>query len=835
MFLALALLVTAPALPPVIADPRRGPSDWQLVRADEQLPPPGAAGYLLALPPPPDQPDQRWLEAAVALSARRVPVVAIGAAPPTAAVLPYLDGFAPDPPPQAAAVADVVGNAGGVPVVVAAGDAASAVTALAAGAAAVLIPRPDPAWTAEFAGLLPDPQGATAGAVGLPTALRSVDLATVVGIPAGFAGGVVALPGAWYGAATLIAAGTRPVGLQRRGDNAIVSLPALADGGVLVAARPTGDGNAFERVEVRGERMPSAAEVLARHQRAAARQERLVPRWQAEQRLLVRVWVAELSRSFEVALAGPAFFEHAVGTDWEITRAWVDGVSWDPDHLPDLPLLEPRRAPVPPLTLRLQSSYRYELAGVERRQERRCYALTFSDERPGVPARHGTAYIDAATFGLVELDELAEGLPDEVRATRAVTSYQSVELGGETVWLPSRVVADDLLSVFGASATVHRELEFSGLAIDPPGFAPDRASAWARDHRMFRDAPAGTVALVPDGRGGRIPGGATGRSQRFLIAGAAYDPGFSIPVPYGGVQLQDFDFRHRGDQLRLLVAGVINDAAFSARRGGADFSLRAFVQLLPFSNSLYLGGVEQKGQAVKAMRQSVGGGIAASVGVVRALLDVGVNRLDFSRDDTTAGNFVLPSGTFEPTVRLQGEAALGSVTASLMGEAGWRASWRAWGLDGGEEPKPTWQRARLLVVYEKALFPLAKLHLDAEAWAGRDLDRFSAPAPSRFGALRIRGIASDRVLPERIVVVRASLALPLSPTIRAEAGVDAGWVHDITGQYHARPLSGTAFGLTAPGPWGTLVQGSVGFPLATPGPRRPTVELFILRPLAHKP
>jgi len=27
------------------------------------------------------------------------------------------------------------------------------------------------------------------------------------------------------------------------------------------------------------------------------------------------------------------------------------------------------------------------------------------------------------------------------------------------------------------------------------------------------------------------------------------------------------------------------------------------------------------------------------------------------------------------------------------------------------------------------------------------------------------------------------------------------------------------------------MQGAIGFPLATPGPRRPTLELFLLRPL----
>ena len=829
---AVLLLAAAPALPPVIADPRRGRSDWRLVEAGAP-PAPGGVGVLLALPAPPAAPDQVWLETAVALAAQRTPVVAIGAAPPPASVVAYLDGFALDPPPDGAAVAGAAALAGGLPLVVPAADPAGAVAALAAGASAVLLPDPDPGWAAELTGLLPDPQAAAAAGRPLPTALRSSDLATVVGIPAGFAGGEVVLPEPSVAGVSLVAGGTRRLETRRRAGDVVVALPALAHGGVVVAARATDAGNAFERVEVSGERLPSAVEVLARHQRAAVRQERVAPRWSATQRLLVRVWIAELSRSFEVALSGPAFREGGTGTDWEVNAAWVDGVAWDPDHLPDLPLLEPKRPPVPPLALRLEPSYRYELKGVETRLGRRCWALEFADQRPGSPVRRGTAFIDAATFGLVELDESAERLEGEVRATRAVTTYAPLGVGGETVWLPAKVVADDLLSVFGAAATVHRELSITDVAVDPPGFAGERAAAYARPHRMLRDAAAGVVPLVPDGRGGRVPGGTAKTAQRFLIAGAAYDPGYKIPVPFGGLQIQDYDFRGRGEQLRLLAAGVINDAAWSKGRGALEFSLRGFVQLLPLSNAYYAGGEEQEDQAVKTLRQSFGAGVATSLGPVRAMLDVGLNRLDFRRDDTTAGSFVLPSGTFERTVRLQAEAALGPVTASLLGEAGRRATWRAWGLDGSEAPEREWRRARLLVVYEKAPLPLAKLHLDAEAWVGSGLDRFSAPAPSRFGGVRIRGIASGRVLPERLGVLRASLSLPLSPTVRVEGGVDAGWVADITGQYGARPLSGAGVSFTIPGPWATLLQGSVGVPLATPGPRRPTVELFVLRPLVY--
>ena len=89
-------------------------------------------------------------------------------------------------------------------------------------------------------------------------------------------------------------------------------------------------------------------------------------------------------------------------------------------------------------------------------------------------------------------------------------------------------------------------------------------------------------------------------------------------------------------------------------------------------------------------------------------------------------------------------------------------------------------------------------------------------------------------MPDRLAVTRASLAFPLSSRVRAQVELGLGWAHDPRSGYSARLLSGVGLGLSVPGPWGTLVQGSVGFPLATPGPRRPTVELFVLRPLGRK-
>jgi hypothetical protein len=830
--LATLLFIAVPALPPVVADPRLGPSSWEFVRAGAPPPEAEAAGYLLELPPPPGHPNQRWLETAVALSSRRAPLIAVGSALPPAGVLPYLDGFCPDPAPEASAYPDLLARLSGVALVVAVSDPAQAVSALAAGASAVLVARLDAAWERQLAGLLPEPRAARGPGGALPSALRSADLATVVGLPRGFPGGDVALPGDWYGKATLLAGGSQPLALRRSGRTAVAAVPALPGGGVLVALRPAGEG-AFEKVQVSGDRLPSAAEVLARHQRAAARQERLVPSWRAQQRLLVRVWVEQLARSFEVVLAGPAFWERGVGTDWELAKAWVDGVAWDADALPDLPLLEPRRPPAPPLALRLEPSYRYELRGVEERQGRRCFALTLESGQAGGAVRRGTAYIDAASFGLVELEETAEGLPGEVHATRSTNVYRPQELDGELLWLPSRVTADDFLSAFGASATVHREVVLTEMVLKPGDFAAERSATYARSHRMLRDAPGGIVALVPDGHGGRVVGSVPRESQRYLIGGAVFDPGLSFPVPFGGVQIQDFNFRNRGEQLRLLIAGVVNDGAWSAPAGHIEISARAFVQLLPFASNVYVQGHELKGEQVNFQRQSVGAGVAANVSFARLFLEAGVNRLDFGRTSTTSPGFVLPSGTFEEVARLECSAAFGATNLILSGQAGWRNDWRPWGTLGLEKPESSWQLGRLAVVWERSLFPLARLHLDGELWAGRHLDRFSAPSPARFGGVRIVGIASGVVVPDRLAVTRASLALPLSAWVRGQLEAGLGWARDPRSGYSARPLSGIGAGLNVQGPWGTLMQGAVGFPLATPGPRRPTFELFLLRPLAR--
>lgn len=831
--LASLLLAAAAPLEPVIADPRRGESRWAVVSEAGPLPDSAVAGALVELPAAPREPDQRWLERLVELAARG-PVVAVGAAAPPAAVLPYLDGVAIDPGPPLDEVQALSARLAGVPLVLAAADAEHAVALLAAGADAVLLGEPDPGWAAEVAELLPEPAPATWAGRGLATALRGGDLATVVGLPAGFAGGDVRLADTWYGEARVVAGGAHVARLVVAPGGATVAVPRLPRGGLLVALRPVDGGRAVDRVEVTGEAAPSVAEVVARHQRAAARQERALVRWKARQRLTVRVWVGDLGRTFELVLAGPAFHARGAGTDWEVAEAWIDGVARDPAALPELPLLEPQRPPVPPFALRLAPAWEYRLAGVEVRDGRRCYTVAFFSRSGERPERRGRAWIAADTYALVALEERVTGLEGEVVASSSATTFAQLAIGATPVWLPRSVEAEDLVAAFGGTAIVRRALAIEDVVLDPPGLEAERARAWAGARPMFRDASPGLVPLVPDGRGGRVPGGIETPRQAFLLGGVVADPGLSVPLPYGGVHLQDFDFRGRGEQLRAFLAGVVNDAAWSRRRGRLELSLRAFVQLVAFDQQAWVGGEERDGEQLTVRRQRLGGALATTAGPVRFELDLGCDRWDFAAGGDTSADFQVPSDTWEGQAAFEAAVVWRGVTVTATAEAGRRFAWAPWGP--AAEPEVggrNWQRYHLTVAGESAPMPLTRLGLEAQLWGGDGLDRFSAPAPGRFGAVRLRGIASSRVAPDRLALVRGVVAAPLGARARAEVGVDLAWVDERRSGYRARPLSGVGLGASLAGPWGTMVQLGVGFPLATPGPRGATFELFLLRPLSR--
>jgi len=232
------VLAAAAALPVVIPAPESREHPW-VVAPRLEMPAEASPGFLAELPGPGEtvtEADLAWL---VELAAVGVPVVGTSAAPP-AELLPYLDGFLPDPAPDLDGLEYLRQALIGVPLVVRAPDPGAAVAALAAGAAAVVVPDPPQGLADVLAGLLPERDAAGWQDGLLPTAMREADLATVVGLPAGFPGGLVVLPGTWHGESEVISAqGRETLAPGRVGGNTGYVIPeSVPAGGVLVVSRP---------------------------------------------------------------------------------------------------------------------------------------------------------------------------------------------------------------------------------------------------------------------------------------------------------------------------------------------------------------------------------------------------------------------------------------------------------------------------------------------------------------------------------------------------------------------------------------------------------------------
>lgn len=816
--LGLALALTT-AVPVTIPDPRLGPSPWAVVDLTLSEEPPAASGYLVAVPP---NVDDSWLERLVALAGLGVPVVGL-ALPGNETVLPYLDGVVVGSPEEAEAVRRCC------PATTLVGEALTPAQALAMlrwGVSVFLVPD-QPWWAREVGGAFAELQMARWEGQELPTAGHPQDLSVLVALPPGFTGGEIELASDWVeNTATLLKDGEEgrlPVTI--RGGKARVHLPRLPEGGLLRFFRPLPPGGP-QQVEVTARRELTLGEILARHHRQVALQNRLVSNFKGWQRLRLLVRVGELDRTFELELAGPVFFTADLGRDWELREARVNGAAWPVEDLPELPLIQPKTPPVPPLSLELTPSYLYQLLGPGQWEGRAVYVLAYEGEE-GATRRWGRAYVDAGSFGLVALEAWQQSPNQEVRRSRTLTRNRFLELQGLPLWLPWKVEADDAVASFGGAATVHRELSLENLQLNDPEVVRKRAEAWQSPRPMLRERRGEVVFLEREGALSRREATSPRKRQSFLLAGAFWDGSLSYPLPLLGYQLLDFSWRGN-QQLRLFFAGVVNDLAWS-RPGTWEPKLQAFVQLVPFTESRWRGETEVKSEELYLWRQKLRLGFTRQLSAFRLGAELGADFLHFSRTSHTDPAFRLPKSTVEPAVTFQVLWQRGTLSAGAQWEGGKRLSWRRWGFE--EHVEPTFSRGGVFARYDKTPWPLVKFSLGFDLATSQGADRFSrfslGGLGSTFGFL---GVAGGRVHADGFGVIKASVALPVAGGKRVELSASAGWYRAQEEGRKAAPLSGLGVAFTTRGPWGTVVQGSLAMPLVAPGRNQPVVQVLLLRP-----
>lgn len=718
-------------------------------------------------------------------------------------------------------------------------DAAAAMNALAGVNAAL---AGDYAFDSTARPVVLDARGNT---VEMPvlTFIRGEDLRTLL-VPRGDAQSstIISLAGDQYTKPRRVdAAGARDVtDTGKKGGRFLIGLaPSSAPFALVVEHTDRADANVSrDAIDVATKRGITVEEIIRNHQAYRSFQDSIQPRYIALNATKLR-FTLEGSEAIEATISGDYFSEPVANgstkADWVWQDFFINGVRWKYGRIPELPLIQPEKVTQLPLDIRLTNEYRYQLVRESNVNGFDSYEVHFDPPATiaaGLPLYRGTVWIDKHSWArvriqMVQLNLTGEVLSNEervdfqpfVRDTHAQLSPADAQRAGARtmVWLPREVSAQQVVSAAGRANAVLRSTTFTNLRIDPPEFDRLHASVAASDARMVRETPeAGLRYLEKRGDGARVVKEGFDTSRTFMLGGIHHDAGLDYPVvPLGGIDYFNFNLGNRGIQTNVFFAGVIvaanatNPNVANTRTNiGADF----FGIAIPTTNSLYRGGVEQKGEAVKALPINLtlrAGHPFAQFGKID--VSFGINHTTYQRAEDTAPAFSVPADTFVLNPSLDAQYSRFGYTATAFWDYARRTAWRPWGNLAEYDPSQrSYSRYGMSLGKSFYLPRFQRLGLGVNYLGGQRLDRFSKYELGFFGTQRIHGTQSGTVRAERAILAHLSYGFVISDQIRLEGFYDHGLLDDKVAGYRREPFQGIGIGGQTVGPYGTLLRLDLG-------------------------
>jgi hypothetical protein len=629
---------------------------------------------------------------------------------------------------------------------------------------------------------------------------------------------------------------TCPAGAAVTGDIAGALVERREFGAVSGFRQPTGAGDRFaEGVTVGGTRALTVEEVIARHQAAAARQ---------AQSIRTDIATGSLTLTFEApgfvapiaVTSQTTIFRDEAAVDLQQHDIRVNGVPFEPkDGVPHLPIIEPERVAVAPLTITLTRVYRYSLDGRDTVDGRPCYVVTFRPQSGGAsgdagraPALFsGRAWIDAETFAMVRVSAAQTGLTGPIVASEQTDSFARDADGR---WLLARSDIHQTYEGASVRTPIHRLLAIDRHEIHAPDFAARKRAAYASTDVILHDTPEGFRYLKREaspepqsGEGGDLDAlrSIAGPVTRIktLAAGVIVDPNISIPLPFAGLSYVDFDLFGTGTQFSGFFGGSYAQLAFSAPSvGGSRWQLagRAFAIATSYNDRAFVEGREISTRDIRQRPAQVSLWTLRPItprAALRFEYDWDYNRFD--RGDVTDPAFVIPANQNAHGLRAGLDLQVAGWQTSLWASHTLRAGWRRWGMPGSSEDTParsSFQRFGASLLRTASLSPRVVTRIDASVVAGRDLDRFSRIAFGSFDN-RLHGYPSALIRYDRGAVLRTALSVMAARAIRVDGFADTAMVHDPAFGRGLRNYTGLGAALECPAPFRTLVAVEWGYGL----------------------
>lgn len=601
-------------------------------------------------------------------------------------------------------------------------------------------------------------------------------------------------------------------------------------------AAERGEEGVEEKLSVATERQMPVEEILRRLQAFEDAQDRKLDTYSALNTTHMRFQPAAGTQTVEATLQGPYFFDEKTGSDWAWQTLYVNGVRWRSKTIPEIPLVQPEKAAAMPVQITFTKQYRYRLRGSDTVNGRDAWVVDFAPAGEGNAGAlgklyQGSVWVDKQIYARLRTRAVQIGLEGEVISNEETLHYTPVDAMGqpgpwssESYVLPLRVVAQQILSVVNATTVVERETLLSEVKINPADFEARRAEVAQTDVTMVRDTDKGLRYLVKEeGSDQRVVKEGFDTNKLFLAGGVFYDDALDFPLPLGGVNYFDFDFRGTGKQVNAFFAGALLslDVADPRLFGSKfDFGGDVFILAVPFADNVFRDDEEIFAEEVEQRTGSFGLKLGRPLGnFVKLGLEYDVLYLKYGESDDTGDDFVIPSDNLTHSVELSGSYSRSGYGFSIHGSRSRRSEWEPWGFPGTpdyEDPKQEFSRwgARLSKNWYLPRFQKIGVELD---WvSGSDLDRFSKYQFGFFGGTRVHGYQSNRVRAEEAIATHLSYGFEIGEFLRLDAVGDVAWATDEASGLDNEMLAGVGLAGTFIGPWQTVVNLDFGVPVAGP-------------------
>lgn len=634
-------------------------------------------------------------------------------------------------------------------------------------------------------------------------------------------------------------AGTRrPVdGFRYDSAAAVATFTVPAATTSLVVDWSDGQGTVLiDNQDVSTARLPSVAEIIARHQQAQGAEDTRLRRYVAN---------ATMTQSFRTTSTDPGFdvvtenryFADGPSVEWEERSFRLNGTKWGANR-PPFPLLQAEKVLSLPLDLRLNADYHYVLDGVETVDGRECFVVRFTPIDEARSLYKGTVWIDRRSFVRAKVQTVQTKMSPPVLSSEETQYFTTVgTIDGHDVQRLTRLLGRQTMLVAGRSLAVERLIVFTDHQLNPADFDAQRQAARDGGSIMYRDTDQGLRYFVKKDGVRQVADSQT-TSAKALAIGVTYDPSFDFPIPLGGINYLDFDFLGKDTQLAVVFGGVLalvnvqRPKLFGEKIGA---SLDLFAIAVSGNDRTYGATSERPGERVVTLPFSTGLNVMWQMTEFQRLTGSYQFRYDhFGRDDLTDARFDVPSSGVTNGAGLTWDWKRAGYSFIAGATAYSRAVWKPWGASGDYWPgaRDYWKYSASLT--RDYVFGLQKIHLNAAYYGGRDLDRFSKYQFGFFDDNRIHGVPASGLRFAELGMVRGSYSFNLFEQYRLDLFLDHALGLDEAVSDRWQHVTGLGLGFNVRGPKGTMLRGDVGKGLLPSRYRQPGSIVFqfqVLKPL----